>query len=82
METRVAVIGIIIENNDMIENVNSLLSENAEHIVSRMGVPYRKRNVNIITVTIDAPMNVISALSGKLGRLEGVTAKAIYSNIK
>ena len=82
MGTRVAVIGIIIENNDMIDKVNALLSENAEHIVSRMGVPYRKRNVNIITITIDASMNVISALSGKLGRLEGVTAKAIYSNIK
>ena len=81
MEKRVAVIGIIIENNEMISKVNDILSENAEYIVSRMGVPYRQRNVNIITITVDAPMNAISSLAGKIGRLEGVTAKAIYSNI-
>lgn len=82
MNKRVAVIVIIIENNDMIRKVNDLLSEFSEYIVSRMGVPYRERNINIITVVADAPEDKISALSGKLGRLNGISAKTVYSNIK
>ncbi len=82
MNKRVAVIVIIIENNDMIRKVNDLLSEFSEYIVSRMGVPYRERSINIITIVADAPENTISALSGKLGRLNGISAKTVYSNIK
>ena len=80
METRVAVIGIIVENQSVTPRVNEILSEYGDYIVGRMGIPYRKRNINIISLAVDAPQNVISALSGKLGRLEGVTAKTAYSN--
>uniref|UniRef100_UPI003FEE14FF TM1266 family iron-only hydrogenase system putative regulator n=1 Tax=Roseburia sp. TaxID=2049040 RepID=UPI003FEE14FF len=80
-ETRIALIGIIVENMDSIEALNSLLHENSHYIVGRMGIPYRERGVNIISVAIDAPQDVINALSGKLGRLHGITAKTVYSNI-
>lgn len=80
-ETRIALIGIIVEDMDPIEALNSLLHENSHYIVGRMGIPYRERGVNIISVAIDAPQDVINALSGKLGRLHGITAKTVYSNI-
>lgn len=80
-ETRIALIGIIVEDMDSIEALNSLLHENSHYIVGRMGIPYRERDVNIISVAIDAPQDVINALSGKLGRLHGITAKTVYSNI-
>ncbi len=80
-ETRIALIGIIVEDMDSIEALNSLLHENSRYIVGRMGIPYRERGVNIISVAIDAPQDVINALSGKLGRLHGITAKTVYSNI-
>lgn len=80
-ETRIALIGIIVEDMDSIETLNSLLHENSRYIVGRMGIPYRERGVNIISVAIDAPQDVINALSGKLGRLHGITAKTVYSNI-
>ncbi len=80
-ETRIALIGIIVEDMDSIEALNSLLHENSHYIVGRMGIPYRERGVNIISVAIDAPQDVINALSGKLGRLHGITAKTVYSNI-
>lgn len=79
METRLAVIGIIVENPDSTEQLNAILHEYGEYIVGRMGIPYRQRNLNIISIIIDAPTEVISALSGKLGMLEGVSAKANYS---
>lgn len=80
-ETRIALIGIIVEDMDSIEALNSLLHENSHYIVGRMGIPYRERGVNIISVAIDAPQDMINALSGKLGRLHGITAKTVYSNI-
>lgn len=76
---RVAVITVIIENPEMSVRVNELLHEYADDIVGRMGIPYRKRGLNIINIVIDAPADKISALSGKLGRLSGVVSKAVYS---
>ena len=81
MDTRVAVISIIVENKNAIERLNHLLQEESEYIIGRMGIPYREKGVSIISVAIDAPQDVISALSGKLGRLEGVSAKTAYSNV-
>ena len=81
METRVAVIGIIVENTESAEKINSILHEYALYILGRMGVPYQKRGISVISIIIDAPQPVISALSGKLGKLEGVSTKALYSNV-
>ena len=79
MDTRVATIAIIIESGDSAQAINGILHDYAEYIVGRMGLPYRQRGMNIISVVIDAPHDVISALSGKIGRLDGVSAKAVYS---
>lgn len=79
--TRVAVIAVIIENPEMSQKVNDILHEYADDIVGRMGIPYRKRGLNIINIVVDAPQERISALSGKLGRLQGVVSKAIYSKL-
>ena len=73
METRVAVISIIVENTESAERLNAILHEYGEDIIGRMGLPYRTRGVNIICVAVDAPQDIISALSGKIGRLPGVT---------
>ncbi|MGN0352643.1 MAG: TM1266 family iron-only hydrogenase system putative regulator [Roseburia sp.] len=81
METRIALIGIIVENQDSIEQLNHLLHEYGAYIVGRMGIPYRERGVNIISVAIDAPQDTINTLSGKIGRLDGISAKTVYSNI-
>ena len=81
METRVALIGIIVENEASVAALNDLLHQYAPYIIGRMGVPYRARGVNIISVALDAPQDAIAALSGKLGRLEGVSAKTQYSKI-
>ena len=81
METRVALIGVIVENRDAVEMVNRLLCDYRRYIIGRMGIPYEKRNISVISIAIDAPTDVISALSGKLGRLEGVSAKAVYSKV-
>ncbi len=80
METRVAVIGIIVENLDSAEQMNRVLHEYSQYIVGRMGIPYRKKGISIISIAVDAPQDVISALSGKIGRMEGITAKTAYSN--
>ena len=80
MEHRIAVIGIIVENYDAVEQLNGLLHDYADYIVGRMGIPYRARHVNIISVAVDAPQDVISALAGKIGMLEGISAKAAFSN--
>ena len=80
METRVAVMSIIVENGEMVETLNGILHEYGEFIIGRMGIPYRQRRISIISVAVEAPQDVISALSGKLGRMEGVSAKAAYSN--
>ena len=79
METRVAVMAIIVEKGEAVEGLNALLHEYRDFIIGRMGLPYAKKKVNIISVVLDAPMDVISALSGKLGRLKGVSSKALYS---
>lgn len=81
METRVALIGMIVENEASVAALNDLLHQYAPYIIGRMGVPYRARGVNIISVALDAPQDAIAALSGKLGRLEGVSAKTQYSHI-
>lgn len=78
-ETRIVVIGIIVEDKNMVGEINQLLHEYGEFIIGRMGLPYEKKGVNIISVIVDAPMDKISALSGKLGRLPGISAKALYS---
>ncbi|MBO5139113.1 MAG: iron-only hydrogenase system regulator [Anaerotignum sp.] len=80
METRVAVISIIVENPEVTPKVNEILHEYSDYIVGRMGIPYRQRGISIISLVVDAPQDVISAQSGKLGRLKGVTAKTVYSN--
>ncbi len=79
MENRVAVISIILENSNSVEEVNKLISDNSDYIVGRMGIPYKKRGLSIISVVMDSPQDVISAFSGKLGKLDGVSAKAAYS---
>lgn len=79
METRVAVISIIIENSEAVQPMNELLHQYGEYIIGRMGIPYREKGINIISIAMDAPQDKISALSGKIGRLPGVSAKAAYS---
>lgn len=81
METRVAVMGIIVENPDSVPPLNDLLHEYADYIIGRMGLPYKKRGVSIVSIAIDAPQDVISALSGKIGRLQGLSVKTAYSNV-
>ena len=81
METRVAIISIIIDDPASVETMNNLLHEYGTYIIGRMGLPYRKRGISIISIALDAPQDVISALSGKIGRLQGVNAKAVYSNV-
>lgn len=79
METRVAVISIIVEDTEATEKLNSYLHDAGQYIIGRMGIPYRERGVNIISVALDAPQDVISSLSGKLGNLSGVSVKTAYS---
>lgn len=79
METRVAVLAIIVRVGTAVSALNDLLHQYGAYIIGRMGVPYRQRGVNIISVALDAPQDIISALSGKLGRLPGVTAKTVYA---
>lgn len=81
MESRVAVIGIIVENEASVEPLNSVLHTYGKYIIGRMGLPYRAKGINIISIAVDAPQDVISALSGKVGRLEGVSAKTAYSGV-
>ncbi|MBR5818365.1 MAG: iron-only hydrogenase system regulator [Clostridia bacterium] len=81
MDERVAVMSIIVENGDAVERINSLLHEYGEYIVGRMGIPYRKRKISIISVALDAPQNTISTLSGKIGGLSGVSVKTAYSGV-
>ena len=80
MDTRVAVIGIIVEDAGSVEKLNEILHEYGSYIVGRMGIPYRSKGINIISIAIDAPQDVISALAGKVGNLRGVSAKTAYSN--
>lgn len=79
METRVAVVGIIIEDSQSAEKVNSVLHEYGGYIIGRMGIPYREKGINIISIAMDAPQDAVSALSGKLGRIHGVSVKAAFA---
>ena len=79
METRVAVMSIIVEDAESVEKLNGLLHEYGEYIIGRMGIPYRERKIHVISIAMDAPQDTINALTGKIGRLEGISAKAVYS---
>ena len=81
MESRVAVISIIVEDRKATEQLNAILHEYGDYIIGRMGIPYRERNINVISVALDAPQDTIAALSGKIGAIDGVTAKTAYSNV-
>ena len=81
METRVAVISIVVENSDAVEALNALLHEHGRYIIGRMGIPYHKRNISIISIALDAPQDTIAALAGKIGSLRGVSAKTAYSGV-
>ena len=81
METRIAVMSIIVEDGQTVQALNALLHEYGEYIIGRMGIPYRKRKVNIISIALDAPQNTIAALAGKIGGLKGVSVKTAYSSV-
>lgn len=79
METRIALIGIIVEDTNAVENVNEILHNYGSYIIGRMGIPYREKQVNIISIVIDATNDVVSSLSGKLGMIKGISVKTVYS---
>ena len=81
MQTRVAVMAIIVEYGCAVERLNAVLHEYGEHIIGRMGIPYRKKGINIVSIALDAPQDTISALAGKLGNIEGLSVKTAYSNV-
>ena len=81
METRIAIIGIIVEDTGYIEQLNQVLHAYRQYIVGRMGIPYHKRGVNIISVAVDGPQDQINALSGKLGKIPGISSKTAYSQL-
>ena len=81
MATRVAVMSIIVENGESVESLNRILHENSRYIIGRMGIPYREKGINIISVAMDAPQDAISAMSGKIGNLPGVSVKTAYSSV-
>ncbi len=81
METRVAIMGIIVENTESVERLNALLHQYGEYIIGRMGIPYKEKKINVVSVAIDAPQDVISSLTGKIGKLDGISVKTAYSNV-
>ena len=81
MESRIALIGIIVEEPESTEELNKILHDYKDNIVGRMGIPYRKKNVNIVSIAVDAPQDMISAMSGKIGKIDGVSVKTAYSNV-
>ena len=81
-ESRIAVIGIVVEQEASVDVLNETLHEYREYIIGRMGIPYRQKGLNIISIAVDAPQDVISALSGKVGRLPGVSSKTAYSGVR
>lgn len=82
MDTRVAILAIVVEKRDKAEELNHVLHAYSKYIIGRMGIPYEKRGISLISVAVDAPQDVISAMSGKIGNIEGVTAKAVYSKLQ
>ncbi len=81
METRVAVISAVVEDREAVETLNAVLHEYGDYVIGRMGLPYRKKKIHIISVAVDAPQDVIATLSGKLGRIEKVSVKTAYSGV-
>lgn len=81
MDSRVALIAVIVDNPDSVPELNAILHEYGNHIIGRMGIPYREKKISIISIAIDAPQDIINTLSGKIGRLPGVSAKTAYSNV-
>ncbi len=81
MDTRVAVMSIIVENADSVSKLNDLLHEYSSFVIGRMGIPYRKKNINIISLVLDAPQDTLSSLAGKVGNLNGVSVKTAYSSV-
>lgn len=79
METRVAIIGIILENRDSAQKLNDLLHDYSDYIIGRMGLPYPKKSLNVISIVVDATQDTINTLSGKIGKLPGITSKVVYS---
>lgn len=79
MDTRIALIGIVVNHNESVDELNHLLSKYGQYIIGRMGLPYREKGISIISIAMDAPNDIISALSGKLGMLPGVSTKTIYA---
>ena len=82
MEERIALVGIIVENPDAVEQLNAILHEYSGSIIGRMGIPYRQKGISIISIAVDAPQDTISALSGKVGKLPGVSSKTAYAGVK
>ncbi len=81
METRIAVIGIVVEEEDSVEILNEILHEYRHYIIGRMGIPYPKKGVSVISIAVDAPQSTISALTGKIGKLNGISSKTAYQNV-
>ena len=81
LNTRIALIGIVLSSHESVNELNALLSQYGSYIVGRMGIPYREKNVSIISIAMDAPNDVISALSGKIGMLPGISTKTIYAKV-
>lgn len=81
MESRVALLAIIVENPDSATKINEALHEYGDYIIGRMGIPYREKCINIISVAIDAPIEIINALSGKIGKIDSVNVKTAFSNV-
>ena len=81
METRVAIIAIIVEDNAVICDIQNLLSQYADLIIGRMGIPHKAKNIRVISVVLDAPIDTINALTGKIGKIPNVNAKTVYSNV-
>lgn len=82
METKVAVMSIIVEDNETVEKLNKILHEYSEYIIGRMGIPYRQRKISIISIAMDAPQDTISSLAGKVGNLPGIRVKTAFSGVK
>lgn len=80
MESRVALLSIIVKNPEVVEELNDLLHQYSSYIIGRMGIPYREKNIHIISVAVDGPLDIINALSGKIGRIKGISSKVAYAN--
>ena len=80
-QTRVAIVAIVVEHSTSTDQLNQILHQYRQYIIGRMGIPYDKRGISLISVAVDAPTAIISAMSGKIGMLDGISAKAVYSKV-